>query len=98
MSQSVVDEILNPEVLDTLKKSAGIFELYHVTTFRGYRHAKNGEDHKVRIEVWDRGGRIDPHLRFHLMAVDEDNGKQATGNADKSVREALVFTHWFDLD
>jgi hypothetical protein len=79
------------------KKFHGIFEVYHRTSFQGYRTAKNGESQKVEVDIFDAGPNVNSILRYHCVATTED-GKRATGNAAESVDIALAIVHWGDLD
>lgn len=83
----------------------GISELYQVSTFKGYREAKNGALHSVTIEIWDAGpnpempsaARPSNH-RFLVKVKDEETGTTATGNPAPTIEQALETTHWAELD
>jgi len=80
-----------------LSKRGGVYELYHVSTFKGHRKARNGEDHLVTVEVWDAGPNQNNH-RYFVEVRDEDAGTTATGNPESTIERALDMTHWAELD
>lgn len=41
------------EMLPLIQEASGAFELYHVTTFQGYRKGKDGSTREVRVQVFD---------------------------------------------
>ncbi len=89
---------MNPnDVLPKLEKQGGLFEVYHVSTFRGFRKAKDGTVQEVEVQILDRGEAVDPHLRFICEAISSD-GRRAIGNSADSVSVALSIVHWYDLD
>ena len=84
------------EMLELVKTHAGLYEAYHVTTFKGYREAKDGGAWGVTVEVFDAGpgARGD---RYHAVATD-DRGRRATGDPSDSLDAALAAVHWGELD
>ena len=82
--------------LETLKKLAGIFEAYHVTTFKCYRHAKSGGDQEVTVTITDAGP-DNTYTRYHVEARTAD-GRAASGNGAATVQNALAMVHWPELD
>jgi hypothetical protein len=83
-------------VLAAVKKASKSNELYHATTYAGYRENARGQTHAVTIEIWDMGP-DKPNLRYSVMAVD-DEGRRATGNPDEAIEGALLNVHWQELD
>jgi len=84
------------EMLEMVKKASGAAELYHVTTFRGYRPDEKGNQREITIEVLDMGP---GHLAGRYTIVAEDKqGRTATGNGDDSLDVALHIVHWDELD
>lgn len=75
--------------------ASGAFELYSVTTYKGYRKRKDGAIREIKVEVLD-GGPTDP-LRYHVVATDED-GLSASGNPGNELGAVLATVHWWDLD
>ncbi len=78
-----------------VQDASGAFELYSVTTFKGYRKRKDGAIKEITVEVLD-GGPTD-QLRYHVVATDED-GRGASGNPANTLDVVLATVHWGDLD
>ncbi len=77
---------MNPiATIEEIKQVAGFYEVYHKSTFEGYRVGKDGEPQRVTIEILDAGLGV-PGKRYHCKAISED-GKKATGNAGATVRD-----------
>jgi hypothetical protein len=74
-----------------------LFEMAHVTTFKGYRTLKNGGSEAVTIEMHDRGPSAQRGQRYSCVATNE-RGSMATGNPTDSIELVLSEVHWFDLD
>jgi hypothetical protein len=83
------------EVFRELKESGGIFEAYHVATFRGSRKKPNGSTEEVEIEILDRGAAQRDRYACSVMS---ESGKTATGNDAPTVEVAIAKVHWQDLD
>jgi hypothetical protein len=84
------------EIMKKLKKVAGFYELYHKTSFIGYRHPKSGGSQKVSVDILDAGSEAGD-IRYACEATSED-GKVATGNNGPSLEVVLATVHWQDLD
>jgi hypothetical protein len=84
------------DVLELVRKSAGLFEAYRGTTFKGHRDAADGGTRLVTIEVWDAGPGAEG-ARYHVVAADE-RGRTATGTPADSIEVALAVVRWGDLD
>jgi len=74
-----------------LKESGNFFEIYHKTSFKGYRRNKQGETQEVEIDIFYGNG------EYHCVATTKD-GKTATGNPASSLLEMIPLVHWDDLD
>lgn len=83
------------ETIQKLKKAGGCFELYHATTFKGYRNDEKGNVREVTITILDEGA--PSPTRYHVRAQDE-KGRAATGNSNGSLDAATAITHWSDLN
>ena len=84
------------DVMKKLKKDAGFFEIYHKTSFWGYRRNANREEQEVSVDILDMGeGAGDS--RYSCVATTND-GKIATGNLAPSIDVAISIVHWQDLD
>jgi len=90
-----MNEVKIVEIMKKLKKEAGFYELYHKTSFIGYRHTRN-EDQEVSIDILDAGPEAGD-IRYACSATSED-GKVATGNNGPSLDIVLATVHWQDLD
>lgn len=84
------------QLIGRLEELSGCFELSRVTTYKGFRHHKDGGVRDITIEVRDSGKPEDPQ-RWNVKATDKD-GRMATGNGAKQLDEALLIVHWYDLD
>lgn len=102
LKMDIVTETLDNdgEVRKMLAKMGGVFELYHLTAFTGYRRHKDGTDHKVTVEVLDMGPNPDvAHVpRYVVSVIDRVTNKSATGNGADSLGDAFRIIHWQDLD
>ncbi len=81
----------NEEIINTLRKVAGLFEIYHVTTFRGFRKNSKGTIQELTIDILDSGGQ-------YTCVVTSDDGKKTTGNPGSPLDLVLRTVHWADLD
>jgi hypothetical protein len=72
------------------------FEVYEVTTYKGFREPQGGGVQEVTVEVWDRGPDFG-ELRFSVKATDDEE-RLATGNPGSTLENAIMNVHWFDLD
>ena len=84
------------EVIEKLKHHLGATEVYNITRYQAFRHAKDGVFQTVEIEVLDRGP-SDPQTRYHVTAV-ADDGRKASGNSGPNLDTVLATVHWFELD
>ena len=84
------------EALETVKLLSHASELYHVTTFVGYRENQGGQKKRVTIVVWDAGP-LKPDIRYRVLARDED-GHEALGAPHDRLDAALAVVQWSDLD
>ena len=84
------------DVMKQLKKDAGFYEIYHKTSFWGYRNKANEESQEVSVDILDRGSEVGDQ-RYSCVATTSD-GKMATGNNYPSVDLAISGVHWYDLD
>jgi hypothetical protein len=84
------------EGLREIQNFANFFEVYHKTSFECYRNAKDGSVQEVLVEILDSGPEQLPN-RYHVVARSTD-GKSASGNPGDSVKVALAFVHWWELD
>ena len=84
------------DVMPELKKVANFFEVYHTTSFSGYRNRKDGGVQKVLVEIQDAGP-VAGEMRYSCVATSED-GRQASGNPGPSIDLVLGTVHWWDLD
>jgi hypothetical protein len=85
--------------LDTVIAELGkhkIFEVYEVTTYKCFREPPSGGIQEVTVEVWDRGEHFG-NLRFSVK-VTGDEDQFATGNPGRTLEEAFLNVHWWDLD
>ena len=87
----VEDSMDNEDIMNTLKKVAGLFEVYHVTTFRGYRTNSKGITQELTIDILDSEGQ-------YTCIVTSNDGKTTTGNPGASLDLVLRTVHWADLD
>jgi len=83
-------------VMKQLKKDAGFFEIYHKTSFWGYRRNAKGEEQEVSVDILDMGSEAGD-ARYSCVATTSD-GKFATGNSASSIDVAISIAHWSDLD
>ena len=83
-------------VMKRLKKEAGFFEIYHKTSFWGYRRNAKGEVQEVSVDILDMGSEAGD-ARYSCVAKTDD-GKTATGNPASSIDVAISIVHWYDLD
>jgi len=90
-----VETVPGDEIFDLIKESGGIFELYRVTAFEGYRKRRDGEVKSVRVEILDAGPGVPE--RWTVSATDAD-GRRAGGNPAERLDVALAITHWPELD
>lgn len=84
------------DIMKKLKKDAGFFEIYHKTSFWGYRRNANGETQEVSVDILDMGSEAGDS-RYSCVANTND-GKTATGNPASSIDVAISIVHWRDLD
>ena len=91
-----MNEANEADVMKQLKKYARFFEIYHKTSFCGYRRKANGEEQEVSVDIRDRGSEAG-NSRYSCVATTND-GKMATGNSASSIEEAISFVHWWELD
>ena len=84
------------EIREQLKQSGEFFELYHVTTFMGYRGNGQGNNPQVIIEILDAGPDRPDH-RYRVRATDEE-GRIAFGNPTSTISGAIRITDWDRLD
>lgn len=82
--------------INELRKHAGFFEVYEVTTFQAYRRTKAGGTQDVKIEILDAGPDADQE-RYMCIATSDD-GKTAAGNSADSIDVAVAIVHWYKLD
>ncbi len=78
------------------KSGSEMFETAHVTTFKGYRENKAGENVEITVEVRDAGEEVGVN-RYAVSAYSED-GKKAHGNEAATLEEAIPIVHWHELD
>jgi len=57
------------QVIGELKKYAGFSEIYHKTSFRCIRRAKNGETQEVAVDILDAGSGRLPTARVASPAL-----------------------------
>jgi hypothetical protein len=86
----------NIEIKKQLKSVAGFFEVYHITTFKGYRDRADGATQAVTIEILDSGEEAGDS-RYACVATSED-GKTTTGNNAPTIDWAIGCVHWDALD
>lgn len=99
------------KLFEELKKHAGIFEVYHITSFKCYRRAKNHEPshavfpdntQEIRVDIIDMGPDANPKYRYNCIATaPQDEGFEdlvATGNGADTIEMALELVHWGNLD
>jgi len=84
------------EAIETIKLLSRATELYHVSTFVGYRENDRGQTKRLTIVVWDAGP-LKPDTRYRVLARD-DEGHEALGKAHERLDEALAIVQWSDLD
>ncbi len=84
------------DIMKQLKKEAGFFEIYHKTSFWGYRRNAKGEDQTVAVDILDMGSGTGDN-RYSCVATTED-GKMATGNPASSIDVAISIVHWQEFD
>ena len=87
------------DVLAQLESVKGpkIYEVYHCTTFKGYRERRDGVRQELRIEILDAGPFVGSGNRYSCTVTAAD-GKRATGNSAGSIDVMLSTVHWGDLD
>ena len=51
----MIQEMNNEEVMNKLKTAGNIFEIYHITSFRGFRRTKEDNDQKVIVNILNMG-------------------------------------------
>ncbi|OHE23154.1 MAG: hypothetical protein A2Z43_02655 [Syntrophobacterales bacterium RBG_19FT_COMBO_59_10] len=91
-----MDPLKAMKELEETKPLSGIFELYHLTSFRCFRNTKKGSTQEITVHIQDRGpGYKD--LRYSCVASTVD-GKVAMGNDCGTVGEAVNIVHWYKLD
>lgn len=83
------------DAIAEIKNVAGFYEVYHKTTFKCYRRAKDGDPQEVTVEILDAGPEV--NKRFHCKATSKD-GKRASGNPGATIGDVLYTLHWQDLD
>ena len=88
------------QMLDLLVEHGKLHDLKqvdsaYVTELHGRRHRKDGTDMAVIVKIRDYGA--DSPSRYYCVAEDED-GRIATGNPEKSIDTALALVHWSELD
>ncbi len=88
--------MLGSELISRLKELAHAHELYHVTTYKGYRTKRSGATQDLQIEIWDMG-EDGGDSRYHVVAMLGD-GRPATYNSAPLLDVALLNVHWGDLD
>ena len=81
----------NEEIMNILKEVAGLFEVSHVTTFRGHRNNSKGTTQELTIDILDSEGQ-------YACIVTSDDGKATTGNPGSPLGLVLRTVHWADLD
>ena len=86
----------NEEAMNKLKTAGNIFEIYHITSFRGLRRTKEDNDQKVIVNILDMGEAAGG-LRY-FCEVRAENGKVITGNPASDVDIAIDLVHWQELD
>ncbi len=84
------------EAIETIKLLSRATELYHLSTFVGYRENDRGQTKRLTIVVWDAGP-LEPDTRYRVLARD-DEGHEALGKAHERLDEALAIVQWSDLD
>ena len=86
----------NEEVMNKLKTAGNMFEIYNITSFRGYRRTKEDNVQKVIVNILDMGEAAGG-LRYSCE-VRSENGKVITGNPASDVDAAIDLVHWQELD
>ena len=82
--------------LETVKKcDQKIFDLSHVTQFKGYRTMRDDSVHPITVEVLDT---VLGPVRYHVTATDDKTGAVASGNGGDKLETALLVLHWWDLE
>ena len=81
----------NEEIMNILKEVAELFEISHVTTFRGFRKNSKGIIQELTIDILNNGSQ-------YACIVTSDDGKKTTGNPESSLDLVLRTVHWADLD
>lgn len=84
------------EIIKRLKEVTGFFEVYHKTSFEGWKRAKDGTYQRVTVDILDAGPEAGG-LRYACHATSED-GKMATVASCPSIDVVLSTVHWHDLD
>lgn len=84
------------EILECLKRVAGISDAYLRREFTVFRETQDGDLQEVTVVVLDAGPSR-KGARFHVFATTEDGGR-ASGNPAESLDSALAIVHWSDLD
>jgi hypothetical protein len=91
-----LDNMALGELIGMLKDFSGCHDLYHVTTFKGFREIASGGSKELTIEVWD-GGPANPRIRYHVIATDEDS-RMASGIPNGRLSMSIAGVHWTKLD
>ena len=84
------------EIMKRLKEVAGFFEIYHKTSFTGYRNTGSGKTQEVSVDILDAGPEAGDS-RYSCCATSDD-GKTASGNPGASIDLVLATVHWYNLD
>lgn len=83
------------EIIRHLERDGRMFETSRVTTFKGYRRNKAGDNAAITVEVRDAGESAGSS-RYAVSAYSED-GKEAHGNEAGTLEEAISIVHWDEL-
>lgn len=88
--------MVNRDTVFNELRQRGFFEMYEVSTFKGYRNTADGGVQALTVEVWDRGPNSGGE-RYAVMVTDA-TGRIETGNPQDDLADALRLVHWRNLD
>jgi len=85
------------DLIEQIEQFGKMYDVRHVTTFKGRRLSTDGRTREVTLSIKDAGARARQGTRYCVTATDED-GREAIGSSHDGIETALYALPWNDLD